>query len=101
MYYNHKSAFTLVEMLIVIIIIGILTVALVTKLTGTQARARDTSRTTDLRTISIAIETYKVDNGSYPTANYLAAVPRQTAFRDLIAPSVFAQSLGSSLDTLT
>jgi type II secretion system protein G len=101
MYYTRKFAFTLVEILIVIIILGILTVALITKLTSIQARARDTARFTDLRAISTAIETYKVDNGSYPTANYIAAVSRQTAFRDLVIPSVFAQSLGSSLDTLT
>jgi prepilin-type N-terminal cleavage/methylation domain-containing protein len=45
-YYNvmKNRAFTLVEMLIVIIIIGLLAVALVPKLTAIQGRARDVAR---------------------------------------------------------
>lgn len=60
---HRKSAFTLVEMLIVIVIIGILAAALIPRLTGLQARARDTARTADLRNIATAVELYHVDNG--------------------------------------
>ena len=39
-----KKAFTLVEMLIVVVIIGILAAALIPRLTGAQSKARDAAR---------------------------------------------------------
>lgn len=62
---NMKKAFTLVEMLIVIVIIGILAAALIPRLTGVQSRARDVARKADLSQISTALATYQLDNGSY------------------------------------
>ena len=58
-----KKAFTLIEMLIVIVIIGILAAALVPRLVSVQGRARDTKRKTDLRTIYNANEIYALDRG--------------------------------------
>ena len=62
-----KRAFTLVEMMIVIIIIGILMAALLPKLKGAQERARDVARKANLSTISTALEMYFNDQGIYPT----------------------------------
>ncbi len=62
----RKLAFTLVEMLIVIVVIWILAGAILPKIMGIQARARDTKRQADLRNLSMAITTYKMDNGEYP-----------------------------------
>ena len=63
---KHKKSFTLIEMLIVIVIIGILAAALVPRLQSVQARARDTKRKADLRTIYNANEIYIADNSAYP-----------------------------------
>lgn len=62
---NRSRAFTLIEMLIVIIIIGILAAALIPRLQSIQWRARDTKRKTDLKTIYNANEIHKFDNGQY------------------------------------
>ena len=61
-----RRTFTLIEMLIVIVIIGILATALIPRLQSVQWRARDTKRKTDLKTIYNALEIYKLDFGLYP-----------------------------------
>lgn len=65
--HKYKKGFTLIEMLIVIVIIGILAAALVPRLQSVQSRARDTERKADLNQILNGLHIYKLDNGSYPT----------------------------------
>jgi len=56
-------------MLIVIVIIGILTAALVPRLQDVQGRARDTKRKADFLQMENALRIYHIDNSKYPTAN--------------------------------
>jgi len=66
MSYAYKKSFTLIEMLIVIVIIGILAAALVPRLVSIQGRARDTKRKVDFKQMEDALEIYYMDNNMYP-----------------------------------
>ncbi|MEI7562521.1 MAG: prepilin-type N-terminal cleavage/methylation domain-containing protein [bacterium] len=58
---NKKRAFTLIEMLIVIVIIGILAAALIPRLSNARGRANDTARKADLRQVATAINASMID----------------------------------------
>ena len=58
--------FTLVEILIVIVIIGILIWALVPRMSAAQGRARDVARKNDLNQLQAAIVVSYQDKGWYP-----------------------------------
>lgn len=71
--YKHSKTtpygFTIIELLIVIIVIGILATLVVYNYTGTQARTRDAKRTTDAKSIEAALESYRSENTGYPASS--------------------------------
>ncbi|MCA9332652.1 prepilin-type N-terminal cleavage/methylation domain-containing protein [Candidatus Saccharibacteria bacterium] len=64
---NKEQGFTIVELLIVIVVIGILAALVVTTFTGIQQKARNTERQTDIKAIHGQVEAYYAQNGRYPT----------------------------------
>jgi len=66
---KSTRGFTLVEIIIVIIVLGILAAIVVGIYSTSQARTRDTKRRADIINISKALELYYDDNGQYPAAN--------------------------------
>jgi general secretion pathway protein G len=64
---TRRTGFTIVELLIVIVVIGILAAITIVAYNGVQGRARDSQRVSDLKGIVKALEIYKVNNGTYPT----------------------------------
>ena len=93
--FRSQKAFTLVELLIVIVIIGILAVALVPRLTGGPQKARDAQRKADLQQLATALEFYADDQGgTYPTAAEVVCV--STLALDSYFTSVPSDPLGAS-----
>ena len=64
---NNIKAFTLIELLIVISIIGLLTAMSIFALQGARESARDSRRKADLESIRSALEIYRADCGIYPS----------------------------------
>lgn len=62
-----RSGFTIVELLIVIVVIGILAALVVVTYNGIQQKARDTERKTDLGALYSKLEEYQAENAKYPT----------------------------------
>jgi general secretion pathway protein G len=66
-YQKSQSAFTLVEILLVVTIIGILAALVIPRIAGTGERARVTAAQADINGgIKSALGQYEVDNGYYP-----------------------------------
>jgi len=63
-----KSAFTLIELLIVITIVGVITSITFVSLNATRVKSRDAKRISDIRQLQSALEMYRNDNNSYPSA---------------------------------
>lgn len=75
---KRQSGFTIVELLIVIVIIGILAGLVVTQILGATAKARDSERTTDLNQIANQLEAYYARTGGYPTSANLGNLTWRT-----------------------
>jgi len=73
-----ESGFTLVELMVVIVIIGLLATVVMINVLPSQDRAMVTKARADIATLEQAMEMYRLDNLSYPPAgdlNALAAPP--------------------------
>lgn len=64
---RDSKGFTIVELLIVIVVIGILAALVITTFTGIQQKARDTERQTDIKALQGQVEAYYAQKGNYPT----------------------------------
>lgn len=60
--------FTMVELLVVISIVGILASIVYASFGNSRAIARDEIRKTDLKSLQLALNLYKAQNGSFPPA---------------------------------
>jgi len=63
---KNKKAFTLMELIVVISILGVLTTLITGNFLTSIKRSRDAQRKNDLSTIQRALEMYYEDNKSYP-----------------------------------
>lgn len=68
---KRDQGFTIVELLIVIVVIGILALLVITTYSGIQAKARNSKRQTDIQSLQTQLEAFFSQNGYYPSLGNL------------------------------
>jgi general secretion pathway protein G len=77
---DAPPGFTLIEILVVVLIIGLLTTVLATNLIGRAEDAKIKLGQTQIKNLSDQIELYRLDNGRYPTTDQgIEALTREPA----------------------
>jgi len=95
---KRDKGFTIVELLIVIVVIGILALLVITTYSGIQAKARNAKRESDIKALQTQIEAFFSQKGYYPsltdmnTATWLSANMASLDQNALIDPSNPTQS---------
>ena len=64
---RSSRGFTLLELMVVIVIIGVLAALIAPSVLSRVGQAKVTAAQTDISTIMNALKTYKLDNGRYPS----------------------------------
>jgi general secretion pathway protein G len=66
---QQQAGFTLIEIMVVILILGLLATLVVQSLRGATDKAKRTKAMADIAELKTALDRYYIDNGSYPTGD--------------------------------
>ena len=66
---SRQCGFTLIEIMVVVVILGILAAVVVPKVLDRPDQARATAARQDIAGLMQALKLYRLDNGSYPSQN--------------------------------
>ena len=73
---QKRRAFTLLEVLVVVVIIGFLVTLAIVALSSSRMKARDTKRISDVKSLQTALELYYTDESNYPpTSSVVPGLP--------------------------
>ena len=65
--FRDRAGFTLIEIMVVIVILGLLAALVVPKLIGRTEEAKKTQARVQIKHVQQALELFKLDNGFFPT----------------------------------
>lgn len=66
---KRPAGFSLIEIMLVVVIIGIIAALFVPNIVGRGDQARRTAAVTDLRGIAATLDLYRLDNAHYPSTD--------------------------------
>ncbi len=66
---RSSGGFTLIELMVVIVILGILAGLIIPRIMGRPDEARRAKASIQIESLETALRLYKIDNGSYPTTD--------------------------------
>src|SRR5438045_9776583 len=66
---NRQRGFTLVELLVVMVILGLLAALVVPAYLGRERKARSQAAKTQIELLGTALDTFRLDTGRYPTGS--------------------------------
>jgi len=69
---QNQNGFTIIEMLIVVLVIGVLATLVVVTFSGIQMKNRDNKRRNDVEAIAMQLEVYNASHGAYPALTELS-----------------------------
>lgn len=65
---SNRKAFTLIEIMVVIIILGLLAAFVIPNITGKSEEAKQKLVCIQMKSLNESLKMFKVDNGSYPSS---------------------------------
>ena len=78
---RRRPGFTLLELVVVIIVLGLLAMIVAPQVISRVSDARSTTAKTQIELLSVALDAYRLDNGSYPTTDQGLAALREKPTR--------------------
>lgn len=83
---SPSSGFTLVELLLVLVILGVLAALVVPKFTNKSEKARVTAAHTDISSLEVALDSFEIEVGRFPNS--------EEGLRALVEPVASATNWG-------
>lgn len=81
---STTRGFTLIEILVVIIVLGLLAGLVGPRIIGRVSEAKSTTARTQIELLSVALDNYRLDNGTYPTSEQGLQALREKPTREPI-----------------
>ena len=66
---KNQKGFTLIEIMVVVIILGLLAGLVLPRILGQEEKAKVATAKVQIRSLEDALDSYKLDNGFYPTTD--------------------------------
>lgn len=78
----RRHGFTLIEILVVIIVLGMLAALVGPRVLGRVSDAKGATARTQIELLGLALDSYRLDNGSYPTSEQGLAALNEKPMRE-------------------
>lgn len=84
---SRRRGFTLIEILVVIIVLGMLAALVGPRILGRVSEAKGATARTQIELLGLALDSYRLDNGRYPTSEQGLVALNETPAREPLPPN--------------